>query len=88
MRLASSGKRTGALSPLVAGYWLLAAGILPTHQKFVLPRVSGEKEFLMRWPYPQRDLYLLHELERSCYRILHVVVAVGAEAAAEGDALL
>ena len=27
-----------------------AAGTLPTHQKFVLPRVSGEKEFLMRWP--------------------------------------
>ncbi|MBR2065623.1 MAG: hypothetical protein IJ983_00890, partial [Kiritimatiellae bacterium] len=36
---------------LAAGYWLLAAGTLPTHQKFVLPRVSGEKEFLMRWPY-------------------------------------
>jgi len=27
-----------------------AAGTLPTHQKFVLIRVSGEKEILMRWP--------------------------------------
>jgi len=29
---------------------LLAAETLPTHQKFVLHRVSGEKEFLMRRP--------------------------------------
>ena len=27
-----------------------AAETLPTHQKIVIPRVSGEKEFLMRWP--------------------------------------
>ena len=37
---------------LGADRWLLAAETLPTHQKFVLHRVSGEKEFLMRWPYP------------------------------------
>ena len=36
---------------LGADRWLLAAETLPTHQKFVLHRVSGEKEFLMRWPY-------------------------------------
>ena len=36
---------------LGADHWLLAAETLPTHQKFVLHRVSGEKEFLMRWPY-------------------------------------
>ena len=43
-------------SPLPTGHWLLAAGTLPTHQKFVLPRVSGEKEFLMRWPYRRGGL--------------------------------
>jgi len=36
---------------LGADRWLLATETLPTHQKFVLHRVSGEKEFLMRWPY-------------------------------------
>ena len=47
----SSAQWEAATPPsLVAGYWLLAAGTLPTHQKFVPPRVSGEKEFLMRWP--------------------------------------
>ena len=35
---------------LGADHWLLAAETLPTHQKFVLHRVSGENEFLMRWP--------------------------------------
>ena len=36
---------------LAAGRWLLAAETLPTKQKSVLIRVSGEKEILMRRPY-------------------------------------
>ena len=35
---------------LDAGHWLLAAEVLPTHQKSALSRVSGENGFLMRWP--------------------------------------
>jgi hypothetical protein len=36
---------------LAADRWLLVTEALPTHQKFILIRVSGEEKFLMRWPY-------------------------------------
>jgi hypothetical protein len=40
---------------LAADRWLLVTEALPTHQKFILIRVSGEEKFLMRWPYKSRE---------------------------------
>jgi hypothetical protein len=40
---------------LAADRWLLVTEALPTHQKFILIRVSGEEKFLMRWPYSPVD---------------------------------